>query len=267
MSQDLTGMDLLTQRQLDEFRATFPGLVSEPDGLPLGLHWLIAPTIAPMGELTPDGHAPRQHDVPLETFPRRMWVGGSLTLHAPLALQTRIRRRTSLLPLQSKSGSSGPFCLTGLQHRYEREDGALLLEERQDLAFRGPPTEGAASRPTPEAMPGKAELCWEVPATATLLFRYSAMTFNGHRIHYDLAYARNVERYPNLVVHGPLQATVLLNLAATLLSRSPRTFDYRAVSPLFAGPAFTARGRLGPEGIELSVVSSDNIITMQAKAS
>jgi 3-methylfumaryl-CoA hydratase len=258
--------DMVSDRLVGEFNATLsPWLFALPGGdAPLGLHWCLAPPLADTLRLGPDGHPPRRHAVSAQDFPRRMWVGGSIDLMAPLRHGQQVRRTSTLAPLEFKEGRSGRWCLTGAEHRFEA-DGFLLLYERQDIAFR--PGAAAASAVTAAGAPVPAgDLQWEIAMSSALLFRYSALTFNGHRIHYDHPYATGVEGYSGLVVHGPLQATVLLNLAATLLGRAPAHFSYRATAPLIAGTHMIAVGRMGDAGVSTSMHAPDGTETMRAVA-
>jgi 3-methylfumaryl-CoA hydratase len=258
--------DIISDRLLAEFTATLgPYLWTPPAGeAPLGLHWCLSPPTAPTAELGPDGHPPRAHLVSTTDFPRRMWVGGALDLHAPLRSCQRVTRTTTLAPVEVKSGTTGQWCLSGADHRFEA-DGALLLTEHQDIAFRPAATGPAPALPQPPPLP-QADARLDVPTPTTLLFRYSALTFNSHRIHYDAPYATAEEGYPGLVVHGPLQATILLNLAATLLGRSPTQFSYRATAPLIAGPPMTALARRDGDTIALSMHAADGRETMRGTA-
>ena len=258
--------DLISDRLLAEYTATLGACLWTPPAgeAPLGLHWCLSPPTAPTADLGPDGHPPRQHPVSTADFPRRMWVGGSLELLAPLRPGQRVSRTTTLAPVEPKSGSTGNWCLTGADHRFEAE-GALLLTEHQDIAFRPAATGPAPALPAPPPLP-PADARLDIPTPATLLFRYSALTFNSHRIHYDAPYAMAEEGYPGLVVHGPLQATLLLNLAAQLLGHAPRSFAYRATAPLIAGPPMTALARREGDSIALSLHAADGRETMRATA-
>ena len=258
--------DLITPRLVAEFRATLGDRLFTMPGntAPLGLHWCLASPLADTVDLRADGHPPRVHPVSVADFPRRMWVGGGLDLVAPLQVGQTVIRTTTLLPTVMKSGVSGNWCLTGADHDYTA-DGALLVRERHDIAFR-PASRGPVVTPPPQPLPD-GDLVWEMATPETLLFRYSALTFNGHRIHYDQPYATRVEGYPGLVVHGPLQATLLLNLAATLLGRAPAAFSYRATAPLIAGTAMVAIGRHRRDGVALSIHTPNDVMTMTATAS
>ena len=260
-----TALDAVTPRLVAAFRATFGDhLFDTGDAAPLGLHWCLAPPLATTDSLGPDGHPPRRQGVSAADFPRRMWVGGALELLAPLPVGAAIERRTHDLPAVRKSGGSGDWWLAGAAHEFHA-GGGLLLAERQDIAFRPAATTLAAS-----ALPGPpfaADLDWALDTPPTLLFRYSALTFNSHRIHYDAPYAMDVEAYPGLVVHGPLQATLLLNLAAVLLGRTPQRMDFRATAPLIGGRGLIASGRRDGDGVTLQLADGDGVVTMAASAS
>ncbi len=257
--------DMITQRLVAEFRATFGDrLFALPgDAAPLGIHWCLAPPIAATAALGPDGHPPRQHDVSVADFPRRMWVGGHLDLLRLPKIGEVIERTTTLAPIEVKRGGSGTWCLTGADHEFAT-GAESLIREHQDIAFR-PAATAPAPPPAPVPLPAS-DMLWQLPTPDTLLFRYSALTFNGHRIHYDHPYATGVEGYAGLVVHGPLQATVLLNLAATLLGRMPARFAYRATAPLIAGTDMLAIGRRDGDGAAVSMHTPQGVTTMQATA-
>ena len=239
--------DIVTPRLIAEYRATLaPALAAVGDGeAPLALHWCLSPSIAPLAGLGPDGHAAKGEFLPPVPLPRRMWAGGSIRWTAPLRVGDRVTRRSTIADVVVKQGRTGPLCFVSVDHEYETPRG-LALSERHDIVYRGA-TDAAAKPPAP-AEARNADLTWEVEATPTLLFRYSAMTFNGHRIHYDQPYVTGVEGYAGLVVHGPLQASLMFNLAAELGGAPPSTFRYRGLSPLIAGQHFLVRGRHRSEG-------------------
>ncbi len=258
--------DVLDPRLVAQFRATLNGLLYALDDAdaPLGAHWCLFPPLATTAALTADGHAPRAHPVSEAEFPRRMWVGGALELGAPFRIGESVERVSRLDPVIYKDGRGGRFALTGATHDYRAADRALC-RERQEIAFRGSstaPVAGSADRSQKPA----GDLIWEVATPPTLLFRYSALTFNTHRIHYDADYARQVEGYADILVQGPLQATLLLNLAATLLDGPPARFDYRATSPLLAHDGAIVAGAVAGGRVRCSVHAADGRETMRASA-
>jgi 3-methylfumaryl-CoA hydratase len=232
--------DVVTPQLVRRFTSTLglPGEVpSHGEPAPPMLQYCLAPTAAAMTELGPDGHPARGMFVPPVPLPRRMWAGGALQFHGAFRVGDTVRRTTRIADVVMKEGRSGRLCFVTLDHRYET-DGRLLLEERQDVVYRDLDTADAKPEKAQQAAPA-GENHREIDTTPTLLFRYSALTFNGHRIHYDRSYTVEKEGYPGLVVHGPLQATMLVHLAAKLRGACPASFEFRALSPLFDGDGMT----------------------------
>lgn len=201
-----------------------PPAIGEP--LPPFFHHAFFWDPQPSGALGRDGHPARGGLVPDFGLDRRMWAGGRLTFHAPLLAGIRAERVTRLLTSTSKTGRTGPLAFVTLRHEI-RQRGGLSLTEDQDIVYR--PAGAPGSRPP--AAPGPAEIVERRAFDPVLLFRYSALTMNGHRIHYDADYARDVEGYPGLVVHGPLLAQYLVLMAVHRLG-AVGTFSFRATSPL-----------------------------------
>ena len=264
--------DVVTPRLLAEYRATFePRLMPVPaDEAPLGLNWCLAPAIAPIHELGEDGHPARGGFLPPVPLPRRMWAGGAVEHHAPLWVGDEVTRRSSVEGVTFKEGRTGPLCFVTVRHAYATQRG-LALSERHDIVYRGadpapaPPREPSAPRPAGAAR--HADVTWQVAASPVLLFRYSAMTFNGHRIHYDQPYVTDVENYPGLIVHGPVQGTLCLNLAAMLIGAVPARFSFRNLSPLTAGTSFTVAAARRPDGtVTCWTQSADGRICMEGEA-
>jgi len=207
------------------------------DALPPGWHWLYFHEPVKASALGPDGHARRGGFLPPVPLPRRMWAGGRLTFIQPLRIDDRAVKRSTIKSITEKQGSSGQLCFVVVQHQISVNEN-LCLREEQTLVYREAPKPGqpTATQPAP-----RTAYCSETTQPdPVLLFRYSALTFNGHRIHYDVDYCRDVEGYPGLVVHGPLVATLLLDLFGRCYPASPITyFDFKAVSPLFHNQPFT----------------------------
>lgn len=203
------------------------------DLLPGLWHWCAFPPLAHVTDLGRDGHPGPGALLPPIRLERRMWAGGGLRFHAPLRIGDPLTRRSSVRGVTQKDGATGPLILLTVDHQVFGPRG-LAIEERQDIVYLDIPD--TFTPPNKRAMP-------EVPGTARtrhamtppLLFRYSAMTFNAHRIHYDLDYTRAVEKYPALVVHGPLQATLLMRFATEARGAAPSQFDFRGIHPMFAG--------------------------------
>ena len=211
------------------------------DALPPGWHWLYFLEAKPASELGPDGHPKRGGFLPPVELPRRMWAGGKIEFKRPLRVGDEIRRDSRILSIEPKQGRSGSLVFVTVRHSVST-GGELAVVEDHDIVYREAATPGD---PPPPAKPAPREALWrrELVADPVMLFRYSALTFIGQRIHYDLDYCRNVEGYPGLVVHGPLQVILLLDLARRQEPRPVRRLEYRALHPLFHFERFTVNGR------------------------
>ncbi|MDF0732772.1 MaoC family dehydratase N-terminal domain-containing protein [Pseudomonas entomophila] len=258
---------LITPQMLQGYHATLgPHLYDAGDQVPPGLHWCLAPTTAQAGmaALDVDGHPQRGGFLPPVPLPRRMWAGGQVQSLAPLRVGEPIERVSTVSDIRFKEGRSGNLCFVTVEHVLSCA-GQECIRERQDIVYRGA---ASASPVIASGEPRAGELECQLDTPPTLLLRYSALTFNAHRIHYDLPYATGEEGYAGLVVHGPLQASVLFNLAARLAGRVPRHFAYRGLSPLIAGPAFRAAASWNTPGESLSAWTQDahGAINMQAEA-
>jgi len=208
--------------------------------VPAGWHWIFFLEAKPPSELGPDGHPKRGGFLPPVPLPRRMWAGGRLEFFRPLVIGESITRESEIVSVEPKSGRSGNLVFVTVRHTVQGGGETAIVEE-QDIVYRDAAKKGDPVPPGKEA-PAQAQWKREVMPDAVMLFRYSALTFNGHRIHYDRDYAVNEEHYPGLVVHGPLQATLLLDLCRRHAGRPVRKFEYRAQHPMFAGAPFTVNG-------------------------
>lgn len=228
--------------------------------LPPLWHWLYLHRPAPQTRLGADGHERLGEFLPPLPFPRRLWAGGSVRFLDSLALGAAATRVATVTDVQEKHGRSGDFALVSVRHRVEA-DGRVAVDEERQLAYlpARPEASAAAGAATPEAgqaIAPAAGIEWtrSFEATPTALFRFSALTFNGHRIHWDRSYATDMEGYPDLVVHAPLLALLLLDGAVAHVRRRPAAFEYRAHSPLFAGETIRLEGgatavrALAPDG-------------------
>ncbi len=217
--------------------------------LPALHHWLYFWTVHPPPGLGPDGHPAKGGFLPPVPLPRRMWAGGRLSFLSPLRLGERIARTSTILKVEEKSGKSGPLVFVTVEHRLANARGEAIVEE-QDLVYRAA---SASGPPLPASGGAAPDAPWrdDVMPDPVLLFRYSALTMNGHRIHYDRPYAMNEEAYPALVVHGPLQATLLAGLAVRRLERPLSRFEFRGQSPAFDGVTLHVCGQADGEGASL----------------
>ncbi len=262
--------DVVTPRLVNEFRATLaPHLAAVNEGeAPLAIHWCLAPPAAAMRSLGPDGHAAKGEFLPPVPLPRRMWAGGSVETLAPLRLGDIVQRTSIIDDVSIKEGRSGTLCFVAVRHEIATDRG-LAIRERHDIVYRDLPANSSTSAAELNSQPEKprADLVWEVETSPVLLFRYSALTFNGHRIHYDHPYVTEIEGYGGLVVHGPLQASLLFNLAATLGGSAPRRFDYRGVAPLIVGEPLRICGkRESATQVKCWTETGSDIVTMEATA-
>lgn len=264
--------DVLTPRLVREYRATLHPHLASTAGVPPGIFWCLAPEALDKAQLGRDGHPRTGIVLPALPYPRRMWAGGELSFPASLSESMEVARTSIIESISFKSGQSGQLGFVAVRHLY-RSAGQLLVDERQDIVYREDPAatsrpEGVAAGPQATRRPeptGKTLLSWQVEADPVLLFRFSALTFNGHRIHYDQPYATAVEGYAGLVVHGPLQAALMLNAAAACLGRMPGRFAYRGLAPLICGQPFCVDVREGGGGaLSARVVSAAGTTTMAA---
>ncbi len=214
-----------------------------------------------------DGHPRLGLFLPPVPLPRRMWAGGRLRITRPPRIGQQLRRTSTIRAITPKRGRSGALVFVLLEHRFTDDTGELFVEE-QDVVYREPrPLDLAAEPWSPPAAPRASR---SLVPDEVLLFRYSALTYNGHRIHYDLAYAREVEGYPGLVVHGPLLATLMLDLLRDGWPGARlRRFAFRALRPLFAGRplrvvAWTEEGE--PGRIGLATLGEDDRLAMRGEA-
>ena len=270
VGREETVRDVVTAAPLAGLAATLDRDDPTPavgDALPPLAHWLYFLPRHRQSELGPDGHARRGGFLPPVPLPRRMWAGGRLAFLHPLRVGDAIERRSRILDVKHRRGRSGDLVFVVVRHEVV-VDGRVALTEEHDIVYRDAMRAGA---PSPEGAPAPAPAQWqrELIPDDVLLFRYSALTFNGHRIHYDRRYATTVEGYPGLVVHGPLQATLLTDLVRR--ERPGATiarFDFRAVRPLFDTGPMRVCGRARTEReIDLWVEDAGRLVVMEATAS
>lgn len=240
---------------------------SDGDELPVPWHWLYFLPVARQSELGEDGHPALGGFLPPIPLPRRMWAAGQLQVARPLRIGDVVTRQSRVDSLQLKEGRSGALIFLRLVHELSTGEG-LAIREIQDLVYRDHP-DSDQPQPAGKAAPVDEEWRVELIPNPTLLFRFSALTFNGHRIHYDRDYATRVEHYPALVVQGPLMATLLLELVYRKLhGRAVSGFQFRAVYPTFDDAPFTLCGKRGSSEGELVLWgrNAQGVLTMEASA-
>jgi 3-methylfumaryl-CoA hydratase len=257
-----TRQEQVTEHLVEKFKATLSPHLAKKFEVPLGLHWCLVPDVMESVLLGADGHPRLGLLLPDVGLPRRMWAGGEMVFARALVLGDVVDKTSTIENVSFKSGKSGDLCFVTLRHLY-KVAGETAINERQDVVYRSPSSLTGRTSYEPSA-PVAAD--WNVEATPTLLFRYSALTFNGHRIHYDYPYATSEEGYDGLVVHGPMQATLMLNLAAEKMKRMPKRFAYRGQKPLIAGQAFGVSAESGDSSVAATVRDYKGIVTMTAEA-
>lgn len=234
------------------------------DPAPPLAHWLYFLPSYRQSEAGPDGHAARGGFLPPVPLPRRMWAGSRLEFLRPLPVGAEVRRISTIQGVTPKSGRSGDLVFVTVRHEVSDDHGVILTDEH-DIVYRGE----AAGAASPLPAPAGERWSREIRPDPLLLFRYSAVTFNGHRIHYDHPYVTKVEGYPGLVVHGPLVATLLLDLLRRNLPEvTLRTYAFRALRPLFDTAPFTLCGTSDEDAATARLWTRDaeGAVTMEATA-
>lgn len=241
-----------------------PSRIREGATLPPLWHWIYFLEGLPPGELGGDGHPARGGFLPPVPLPNRMWAGGRVKFLKPVPIGSRIRKVSSILKVDHKVGRSGDLVFVTVLHELKSLSDELLIREEHDIVYK------SASRPAAQ----QANICEAIPApfaktftpTSTTLFRYSALTFNGHRIHYDLDYCRTIEGYSSLVIHGPLNATLLAGYAGETSGRPVREFNYRGLSPALLGETLTFSASIDDDRVHLAATLASGVRSMEAEA-
>jgi 3-methylfumaryl-CoA hydratase len=237
------------------------------DPLPLPWHWTLCVPAARQSAIGPDGHPARGGFLPPVPLPRRMWAGGRLTFPQALRIGEQVLRRSEVVSVAHKSGRSGELVFVLVRHEYSGASGIAIAEEH-DIVYRDLAGAGAAA-PAPAPAPSQCEWQRTIVPDAVLLFRYSALTFNSHRIHYDRRYVTQVEGYPGLIVHGPLIATLLLDLLRrNMPGAAVRSFEFKAVKPLFDTAPFYVCGQpqADAKSVRLWAKDAEGWLAMDASA-
>jgi 3-methylfumaryl-CoA hydratase len=239
--------------------------------LPACWHWLYFQDHVPTSLLTADGHPPRGDFLPPVPLPRRMWAGSHLRFAAPLLVGDEAQRVSTVQSVAHKQGRSGDLVFVTLRHQIFRSQ-ILAIDEEQRLVYRdqrvGDDNPTSKTKPTSGPSSSVAQWCRELSPDTVLLFRYSSLTFNSHRIHYDRDYAMGVEGYDGLVVQGPLTATLLLELLhRELPSAHIAAFEFRALRPLLAAAPLHLQGRRDEQEIRLWALDANGDLAMEARAS
>ena len=240
--------------------------------LPPLWHWCFLGDAVAQSQLAHDGHAQRGEFLPPIELPRRMWAGSRIIFHKPLLIAHEARRLSTIKSILQKKGKSGDLVFITVEHSIF-QGNTLCLTEEQDIVYRAPPIGGqeAQTRTAPKSKTesiATPEFSKQLTADTMLLFRYSAVTFNAHRIHYDRDYATQEENYPGLLVHGPLLATMLMELLGNKLDSEKELseFSFRALAPVYDLTPFTLCGKESGEGFDLWIRDKQENICMLAEA-
>lgn len=255
-------VDLATCQRMEAMIDRLPAL-GVGDDLPLLWHWLYFHEPAMQSTLGRDGHPEKGGFLPPVPLPRRMWAGGRFEFNTLLPIGANAEKQSTIKSVKMKTGRSGNLCFVTVEHLLKR-DGVICASEEHDIVFRDDPKPGAKQSQPPKA-DSNPDWTRTITPTPELLFRYSALTFNSHKIHYDRDYCRDVEGYPGLVFHGPLTATLLLDLAVGKVGpRQAKHFEFRATGPLFDVAPFELRGWDNGNNIVLQAVTPEGKQAMQA---
>lgn len=239
-----------------------PASIRDGDELRPLWHWSYFLEGQRPGHLGRDGHPERGGFLPPVPLANRMWAGGRVRFHAPVRIGTSLQKRSTIKSINFKNGRSGPLVFVTVEHQLVEGD-SLLVTELHDIVYKDPTPRTAI---TAEIDAIEADKSVDIHPTSTLLFRYSALTFNGHRVHYDVDYCRDIEGYPGLVVHGPLIATLLAGLALETAGRPLKTFVYRALNPAFVGGTVSLKATTSPSEVHLRAETLGKAINMTAIA-
>ena len=230
-----------------------------------GWQWLYFLPLHPLRAISTDGHPTRGGFLPPVPLPRRMWAASRMELRHALRAGSAVTRTSRIADVSAKQGRTGPLVFVRVHHEISDAHGVAITED-QDIVYR----EMAQTGETPPAAPAARtdeQFSRRITPDPVLLFRYSALTFNGHRIHYDRPYAMGEEAYPGLVVHGPLIATLLIDqLRRAHPAVHVRAFEFKAVSPLFDTAPFEVCGRLDGDVASLWARGPQGQLAMQASA-
>ena len=242
------------------------GTPKDGDAAPFTTHWCLTVPVAPLSQVGPDGHPVRGGFLPPVPLPRRMWAGGEINFIEPLRVGDVVTRSSRIKDVTVKTGSTGTLCFVSVDHEIATKRGPAV-RERHDIVYRDMPTDGKNAAPAKPAPAPAAAHRETHMADPVLLFRYSAVTFNSHRIHYDRDYVTRVEGYPGLIVHGPLQASLLVELGAKLHGgKAPKTFTYRGLQPLFDAAEFSVNASATGGNMELWTANASGAPTMKGTA-
>ena len=260
--------DLISCRHARLMAATIdfpsPERISQGEILPPLWHWTYFLEGPPSSELGSDGHPARGGFMPPVPLPNRMWAGGRVSFITPLLIGATVRKESSILKIDHKRGQSGDLVFVTVLHELKSLHGGLLVREEQDIVYKGSTPAGRPAGTPDAGLPSRFTRTYT--PTSTTLFRYSALTFNGHRIHYDADYCRETEGYRNLVIHGPLNATMIACYAEEISGKLLREFSYRGLSPALLGNSVTIHADVRENCVTMFAALDNGTVCMRAEA-
>ena len=259
--------DVISVRQARLMAATVdyaPEEIRDGKPLPPLWHWIYFLEGLPTDALGRDGHPARGGFLPPVPLSNRMWAGGRVSFLRAIPLGITMRKVSRILGVEHKQGRAGDLVFVTVEHELISLSGEVCVREEHDIVYKAATPFAPAPPPTCREPAGR----WmsTCTPTSTTLFRYSALTFNGHRIHYDSDYCREVEGYPNLVIHGPLNATLLANFAEQASGGRVREFHYRGLSPAILGETMTLHADLRGASVVLRIELASGAVCMRAEA-
>ncbi|MBX5137676.1 protein dehydratase [Rhizobium lentis] len=268
IGREESASDIISLDLVGKFNAMLDQAAGPPvwgKAAPLLINYCLAQPAAPTGQLGDDGHPRLGGFLPPVPLPRRMWAGSSLAFHGDLKVGDLVRRVSRIADIAVKEGRSGVLCFVTVEHKVEVA-GSLKIKETQNIVYREGASPKDAVKPAATEVAPAGTHIRPIAVSTPLLFRYSALTFNAHRIHYDRAYVTEVEYYPGLVVQSPLQATLLLNFAAELKGKAPSRFTFRSLSPLFDDDKISLHAAEADGKIELWTAREHGPVATSAEA-
>ena len=260
IGKEISRSDIVTPRLVDHFKKTLEPNYSKSEDMPEGLFFCLCPDVSSLNELSIDGNSKLGIFLPDLPYKNRMWAGGKVSIHKKFKIGWEIEKISKIENIEFKQGATGKMCFVTINHDY-KNNKKIIINEKQVAVYREKINKKNSQKYNNENI----ELIDKVNiyGSSTLLFRYSALTFNGHKIHYDIDYTKKTEGHSSLLIHAPLQATYLLNIAKKN-NITFNSFEYRAVNPLFFNKEFSIE--IGKNNNEIigRVISDDNIISMKA---
>ncbi|MAC40682.1 MAG: acyl-CoA dehydrogenase [Pelagibacterales bacterium] len=236
--------------------------------VPYGWHWLYFLNLPLQKNLGPDGHEKRRGFMPPIQLPIRMYAGGEIIYHKPILIGDEIKKISTIDSIKNKVGSTGNLTFLRINHKFSNNNN-VLINEYQNLVYREGKSVQKVKTHTKEKSPEDYDFQKIWKTSQEMLFRYSALTHNTHRIHYDFPYAKNVEGYPDIVVHGPLMATFLLDLTNNIIKVSKQKlnkFSFKLLRPVFVGGEISAQAIKTSAGLDLWIKDQYGNISLSAQA-